>query len=170
MRTVRDVIASAIANARGWRHGVPTVKNVLEMLPEKLTKEVFEDADTILKELNENGFIIVDTEKEKRPQIICLCGSTRFYKEFTQVNLEFTLKGCIVLSIGAAVASDEEHFGHLPKEEFEKIKKDLDTLHLHKIDLADEVFVINKDGYIGESTSKEIEYAIRQNKKVSYLE
>ncbi len=45
----------------------------------------------------------------------------------------------------------------------------LDELHLRKIDLADEVFILNVGGYIGESTRKEIEYAQRQGKPIKYL-
>jgi len=45
----------------------------------------------------------------------------------------------------------------------------MDELHLRKIDLADEVFVIDWHGYIGESTAKEIEYATAQNKPIRYL-
>lgn len=48
-------------------------------------------------------------------------------------------------------------------------KEALDELHLRKIDLADEVFVINIDGYIGKSTRNEIEYAKKQGKPIHYL-
>ena len=46
----------------------------------------------------------------------------------------------------------------------------LDKMHRQKIDLSDEIYVINPGGYIGESTKSEIEYAKRKGKKVSYLE
>ena len=46
----------------------------------------------------------------------------------------------------------------------------LDDMHKRKIDMADEIFVINKNGYIGSSTKSEIEYAISMNKKVNYME
>lgn len=46
----------------------------------------------------------------------------------------------------------------------------LDDIHKRKIDMADEIFVINKNGYIGSSTKCEIECAIKTNKKVNYLE
>ena len=80
------------------------------------------------------------------------------------MNKEFTLKGKIVLSIGCVTSSDSE-LGVTEEQ-----KKMLDDLHKRKIDLADGVFVINKDGYIGESTRSEIEYANRRNKPVTYLE
>ena len=43
-------------------------------------------------------------------------------------------------------------------------------MHKRKIDMADEIFVINVDGYIGESTKSEIEYAKAVGKNISYLE
>jgi len=43
-------------------------------------------------------------------------------------------------------------------------------MHKRKIDMSDEIFVINKDGYIGSSTKSEIEYAIAHGKKVNYME
>jgi len=45
----------------------------------------------------------------------------------------------------------------------------LDDMHLRKIDLADEIFVINSEGYIGESTRREIEYAQESGMTVKYL-
>ena len=105
-----------------------------------------------------------------KPEIVCLCGSTKFWQEYQKQNLRFTLDGKIVLSIGAATGSDDEHFGNLPREEYDRIKNMLDELHKRKIDLADSIFVINIGGYIGDSTKSEIEYAIKHNKKVEYLE
>ena len=51
-----------------------------------------------------------------------------------------------------------------------KTKEMLDNMHKRKIDMADEIFVINKNGYIGDSTKSEIAYAKKMGKKVSYLE
>ncbi|MGE4274088.1 MAG: hypothetical protein AB7E31_14700 [Desulfitobacterium sp.] len=99
-----------------------------------------------------------------RPEIVCLCGSTRFCKLFDDMNREFTLKGKIVLSIGCVTSSDSE-LGVTEEQ-----KRMLDELHKRKIDMADSVFVINKGGYIGESTRSEIEYAGRIGKPVIYLE
>lgn len=58
-----------------------------------------------------------------------------------------------------------DHFG-----EAMGIKDLLDELHFRKIDICDEVFIINKDGYIGESTRNEIEYAEKLGKPINYLE
>jgi hypothetical protein len=106
----------------------------------------------------------------EKPTIVCLCGSTRFWREFQKAALSETLTGNIVLSIGAASGTDDEHFGNLPREEYDHIKDMLDRLHLRKIDLADEVLVLNVGGYIGDSTSREIIYAVKSGKKIRWLE
>ena len=104
-----------------------------------------------------------------KPKIICLCGSTRFYKEFQEANYSFTMEGNIVLSVGFYPHSSEQAHGqHIGISDEQKIK--LDELHKRKIDLADSVFVINVGGYIGTSTRSEIAYAITHNKLVEYLE
>jgi hypothetical protein len=108
------------------------------------------------------------TTTQARPVIVCLCGSTRFWREFQKAGLEETLAGKIVLSIGAASTSDEEHFGHLPAEEFERTKELLDKLHLEKIKLADEVRIINPAGYIGESTFHEVLFALSLDKPIRW--
>ena len=96
--------------------------------------------------------------------VITLCGSTKFKEEFLQVQKELTLAGNIVISVGL--------FGHSGDDEVwaEGTKEMLDDMHKRKIDMADEIFVINVNGYIGESTKSEIEYARKNNKLISYLE
>jgi len=97
-------------------------------------------------------------------RIITLCGSTKFKDEFIEEQKRLTLEGNIVISVGL--------FGHSGDGEVweEKTKEMLDDMHKRKIDLADEIFVINKNGYIGSSTRSEIEYAIKTDKPVVYLE
>lgn len=85
------------------------------------------------------------------PFIVCLCGSTRFRKEFTEVNRRETMNGRIVLAPGV--------FAHDGDPLSDEDKERLDELHRHKIRLADGVIVINPGGYIGDSTRREIEYA-----------
>ena len=96
-------------------------------------------------------------------KIITLCGSTKFKDEFIAEQKKLTLEGNIVISVGL--------FGHSGDSEVwsEATKEMLDDMHKRKIDLADEIFVINPDGYIGASTRSEIEYAIKTNKPVRYL-
>lgn len=104
------------------------------------------------------------------PTIVCLCGSTRFWRAFQQAGLSETMAGKIVLSIGAASGTDDEHFGNLPRAEYDRIKTMLDQLHMRKIDLCDEVLILNVDGYIGESTARELAYARKLGKLIRFLE
>ena len=105
-----------------------------------------------------------------KPTVVCLCGSTRFSAAFRKANLEETLAGRIVLSIGCDMRSDTEIFGAMQPDELAAIKARLDELHLRKIDLADEVLILNVGGYIGESTQRELDYAWQTGKGVRYLE
>ena len=98
------------------------------------------------------------------PLIVCLCGSTRFSEAFREANLRETLAGKIVLTIGADFKSDDALGLTLDD------KGRLDELHLRKIDLADEILVLNVGGYIGTSTRREIEYAYNCGKTIRYLE
>ena len=97
-------------------------------------------------------------------KVITLCGSTRFKNEFMETQKRLTLEGNIIISVGL--------FGHSGDNEVwtEGIKEMLDDMHLRKIDLADEIFVVNVGGYIGSSTKREIEYAEKTGKRVRYLE
>ncbi len=103
-------------------------------------------------------------------KIVCLCGSTRFSEEFQKAQLSETLAGKIVLTIGCNMRADDEVFGIMSEQERSEIKAKMDELHLRKIDLADEVLVLNLGGYIGESTRREIQYAKSTGKPVKYLE
>ena len=97
-------------------------------------------------------------------KIITLCGSTKFKNEFITEQKRLTLEGNIVISVGL--------FGYSGDDEVwtDDTKEMLDEMHKRKIDLADEIFVINKDGYIGESTKSEIEYAKEKGKIIKYME
>ena len=96
-------------------------------------------------------------------KIITLCGSTKFKKEFHQENAKLTMEGNIVLSVGV--------FGHSEKVVFKEGEKEmLDLIHRRKIDLSNEIFVLNVNGYIGKSTKREIAYALQNNKKVKYYD
>lgn len=102
------------------------------------------------------------------PKIVCLCGSTRFMGAFHTAGWELTLKGQIVLSVGVCKHVRDE--GHGAEAISQEVADQLDELHLRKIDLADYVFVLNVDGYIGKSTSREILYAEMSGKQIIYLE
>lgn len=94
--------------------------------------------------------------------IITLCGSIKFKTEFMKVQEELTLDGNIVFT--------PNFFNNLKDEINIETKKMLDKMHRQKIDISNEIYVINLGGYIGESTKSEIQYAMANGKKISYLE
>ena len=101
--------------------------------------------------------------RKKMPNIVCLCGSTKFKDAFVEAMRNETLKGHIVLTVGL--------FGHHEGLDMNgETKKMLDELHKRKIDLANEIFVLNVGGYIGESTRSEVNYAETKGKNIRYLE
>ena len=104
-------------------------------------------------------------------KVITLCGSTRFKEAFLETQKRLTLEGNIVISVGLfGHSGDNEVWEGMSEDTLTKTKIMLDDMHKRKIDMADEIFVINKGGYIGESTKSEINYAIQTGKKVNYLE
>jgi len=106
----------------------------------------------------------------KTAKVVCLCGSTRFTEEMLVKQWELTKQGYVVLGWCALPSSyfsgeDKTHIG-----DKEGVKEIVDEVHKRKIDLTDEVMVLNIGGYIGESTRGEIEYAKANDKPIFYLE
>ena len=99
-------------------------------------------------------------KSDSRNNIITLCGSSRFKDEYLKVQKELSLKGYLVLSLGL--------FGHSGDDEAWAKKDLLDRVHLQKIDMSSAIFVIDVDGYVGETTKSEIEYAISRGKTVYF--
>jgi len=96
---------------------------------------------------------------DRGPKIVCLCGSTRFKEEYLRAAYEYTMQGWIVLTVHAFAHADGISYT-------EDEKADLDILHLRKIDLADDILIISVDGYIGDSTLREISYARSHGKGI----
>lgn len=104
-------------------------------------------------------------------KVITLCGSTRFKDEFMEAQKRLTLEGNIVISVGLfGHSGDNEVWENMDEGTLTKTKEMLGDMHKRKIDMADEIFVINAGGYIGSSTRSEIDYAIATGKTVHYLE
>ena len=95
-------------------------------------------------------------------KVITLCGSTKFKDQFIEVQKQLTLAGNIVISVGL--------FGHSGDDEVwtNNTKEMLDDMHKRKIDMADEIFVINVGGYIGDSTASEMKYATKVGKPIRF--
>ena len=104
-------------------------------------------------------------------RVITLCGSTRFKDEFMEAQKRLTLEGNIVISVGLfGHSGDNEVWENMDEGTLTRTKEMLDDMHKRKIDMADEIYVINVGGYIGSSTKSEIEYAKANGKGIRYLE
>lgn len=113
-------------------------------------------------------------EVRERPKVVCFCGSSRFTPQMSILRWEWEKAGHITFGLNLLPSDYGVHkgwgtdFDHIA--ELEGISEQQDELHKRKIDLSDEIFVVNLDGYIGSSTRSEIEYAIAHNKPVRFLE
>jgi len=94
-------------------------------------------------------------------KVVTLCGSAKFEKEFYVMQQKLTLECCIVL-----LPTFFDDKTEIADAEFSMLK----DMHLKRIDTSDEIFVINKNGYVGCDTEFEIEYALKTGKKINYLE
>jgi len=95
-------------------------------------------------------------------KVVTLCGSVRFWNKIQEMSerLELENEYCVIGIIP-----------HIMDRALTEYEKDLlGELHIIKIDLSDAIFVVNVDGYIGESVKKEIEYAKEKGKEIIYLE
>ena len=123
-----------------------------------------------------SDFTEKDGERKKtdmvgKYKVITLCGSTRFREEFMEAQKRLTLQGNIVIGVGLfGHAGDREVWEGMDEGTVTRTKQMLDDMHRRKIDLSDEIYVINKNGYIGDSTRSEIAYAVATGKKVRFLE
>ena len=104
-------------------------------------------------------------------KVVTLCGSTKFKDQFMKAQKDLTLKGYIVIAVGLfGHSGDQEVWENMDEGTLTKTKEMLGDMHKRKIDMADEIFVINVNGYIGDSTKSEIKYAKEHGKVVNYLE
>lgn len=103
----------------------------------------------------------------RNTKVVCLCGSCRFYETWLKVAFEMSLQG--IITVGVAFWPGAREHGQMAGITPEQ-KIELDELHKRRIDVADEVFVLNVGGYIGDSTKSEIKYAREHGKPVRWLE
>lgn len=95
-------------------------------------------------------------------KIITICGSMKFVREMMEISEKIELQGNVVLMpIYNPSRPNKEAFTN------EEILI-LDEMHRERIKLSDAILVVNIDGYIGNSTSKEIEFAKLLNKEIIY--
>lgn len=95
-------------------------------------------------------------------KVVTLCGSMKFQDEMMKIAEKLALDGDCVLTPVYMVTQHPE----VTDEEIKRLKKE----QLKRIELSDEIFVVNVGGYVGESTISEIEYAKKIGKEVKGLE
>ena len=100
-------------------------------------------------------------------KVITLCGSTKFEAEFAEVNQRLTMDGCVVISLGMFSLPDLPDYDWTVDSS--DLKGRLGGVHFQKIRMADEVYIVDPGGYVGESTRREIAYAESLGKPVRYL-
>lgn len=102
------------------------------------------------------------------PKIVCFCGSTRFADEFMAAQFRETIAGKIVLTVGCFPRKPDGSWDTMKVTDVQK--EALNALHLRKIEMADEILILNIGGYIGESTERELAHAKKLGKVIRFLE
>lgn len=120
-------------------------------------------------------------------RVITLCGSTKFRDEFHKANAMLTMQGDIVLSVGFFMHAEGQHTPDCKVHEIPPHimrnactcnrtgitaaqKEDLDMLHFCKIQMSSAIYVVNVGGYVGQSTHREIAFAIARGKEIEWLD
>lgn len=144
------------------------IANLIDNPPSLFEGDVYKN---IVKVAQSWGINLEDDKSDSRSyKVITLCGSTRFKDEFMKTQKRLTLEGNIVISVGLfGHSGDSEVWENMNEGTLTATKEMLDDMHKCKIDMADEIFVINVGGYIGDSTRSEIEYAKEHGKPINYL-
>ena len=154
---LRDVLRLARERGLSFGEGRVAMTAGMELMAIIDRRDVADANDALLLTIVERAA----RNLENFPRIVCLCGSLRFIDQIEQANVTETLAGRIVLTVGASA-----NLGEIELSDEEKAR--IDELHDRKIDLADEILVVDVGGYIGESTRREIEHARSLGRPVRY--
>lgn len=114
----------------------------------------------------------ISEHKALKPIVTTLCGSTRFVEAHHMALMHLSLSGRIVIPCGLYGHENIPHGArHITNDgdPLNTTKQRLDALHLRKIDISDGIYVVNPGFYVGESTKREIQYAIEHGKTVEYM-
>jgi len=136
-----------------WKGGVPAFVGIAAILI--LVCLLFCPPQMLKRALNKGGEVMPS------PWTVCLIGSSKFKEQFMEVAAQETLKGHVVLMPHVFPHADNLKFS-------EQETAMMEELHLRKIDLADQVIVLNVGGYIGETTQRQIDYAWKSGKIVPF--
>ena len=104
-----------------------------------------------------------ENNTNKHRDVVAMIGSTRFQNTFIEKCWELSAKGFVVTLPNFRPATQMAKGFDIPEEILEDIG-------FKRIDMADKVYVVNEDGYIGDSTRKEIAYAKSIGKNIKYME
>ena len=163
-KNIADFMADLFVSLDMFRIGEYTPQEYADQLKEEgITLDEY-DSDLIYKKyLNIFDSDLVKYLKNRPTKIITICGSSKFKDEILKANEDLTMQNYIVLMNG--VFQHADNIDMVPEEKIQ-----LDLLHKDKILMSDAIYVVNKDGYIGESTKSEIEFAKEHNKEIIYME
>lgn len=157
--------------AIAYRHGFERGRLCVEGYVQEISENYVKTGPGPVREL----LSLLDAEREV-VEVVCLCGSTRFADQHAIRRWELEQEGqgkVVVLMINYLPHWWAEEQGWDGNDHFGErtgTKEMLDELHLRKIDLSDRVEVINPGGYVGESTAREIAYAMKTGKPVTYMD
>jgi nucleoside 2-deoxyribosyltransferase len=98
---------------------------------------------------------------------VVLCGSRRFKPEIIAFSQQLQKLGVVVYAPYLHEGKDEWH--NLSDSYKKFVALGLTHDHFYKIQMADVVFVYNKDGYAGVSTTLEIGHAVALGKPIYAL-
>lgn len=139
------------------------VSKELRLVQEKHKGDFTPTFNVIISDMARDAANAIDTLLAATDKTITICGSTRFKEEFLKAQRDLTFDGWIVFSVPFFEYADGIVFTHEQKDIAVKS-------HLRKIAVSNAIYVINKDGYIDESTRNEIQYARDLGKEVIFME
>lgn len=185
MKAVIDFIVSQKLELKDYYKLIPIIRDKFN-ITNKNGKEASKECIDLIINWEENVNIVDPLElilnmsfdnlgnKEEKPKVMCFCGSSRFCSDMAVLMWEFEKLGYICMGLHLMPVGYGEAKGHGKVydhlAELEGVAEHMDQLHLRKIDISDIVYIVNIDGYIGDSTKNEIEYSKNMNKEIRYLE
>ena len=139
------------------------VSRNLRVVQEKHKNDFTPTFNVCLSDMARDSANAIDTLLAATEKTITICGSTRFKEEFLKAQCDLTFDGWIVFSV--------PFFEHADNMVLTREQKEIAIQsHLRKIAVSSAIYVINKGGYIGESTKNEIQYAKDHGKQVIFME
>ena len=131
--------------------------DILKQMPEATSAMVGEDAQHYAWVRREDMM----ASRGGRPHLTTVCGSTKFKEDTLRAIASLEDAGIASMSVGSFMHADSVPISPEAKARY-------DALHKDKILMSDSIYVVNPDGYIGQSTASEIIFAWRHGIPVRY--